>query len=141
MSRLGVSKLSGMVQAVDWCSDGSVYVVDLALACCALESQAALARKPAMPITDLPADAKVVLTVSGTLTGAMAPAISATIDTLPQRPVIVAFGACACAGGPYWDSYAVINGVSNIGEVDHVIAGCPPSPDAFTEVIEEVRRG
>lgn len=130
-----------MVQAVDWCSDGSVYVVDLALACCALESQAALAARPRVPVDELPAGANVVLTCSGTLTQSMTPAARAVIDALPSRPTVVAFGACACVGGPYWDSYSVEKGVGDLIDVDHFVAGCPPPPDAFAEVIEEVRRG
>lgn len=130
-----------MVQAVDWCSDGSVYVVDLALACCALESQAAMAARPRVPVEELPGDANVVLTCSGTLTTSMTPAVRAVIDALPSRPTVVAFGACACVGGPYWDSYSVEKGVGDLIDVDRFVAGCPPPPEAFAEVIEEVRRG
>ncbi len=130
-----------MVQAVDWCSDGSVYVVDLALACCALESQAALAGRPAVALEEVPADAAIVLTVSGTLTDAMVPAVREVWAALPGRPTVVAFGACACIGGPYWDSYSVTPGVGEVLAVDHVVAGCPPPPEAFERVVEEVRRG
>ena len=115
--------------------------MDLALACCALESQAALAARPRVPVDELPADANVVLTCSGTLTQSMTPAARAVIDALPSSPTVVAFGACACVGGPYWDSYSVEKGVGDLIDVDHFVAGCPPPPDAFAEVIEEARRG
>ena len=130
-----------MVQAVDWCSDGSVYVVDLALACCALESQAALAGRPVVALDEVPADAASVLTVSGTLTDAMVPAVREVAAALPSRPTVVAFGACACIGGPYWDSYSVTPGAGEVLAVDHVDAGCPPPPEAFERDVEEVRRG
>lgn len=130
-----------MVQAVDWCGDGSVYVVDLALACCALESQAALAQRRRVPAAELPGDARVIVTASGTLTHAMAPALRETVAALPGRPVVVAFGACACVGGPYWDSYSVAKGVGEAVAVDHFVAGCPPPPEAFVEIVEAVRRG
>lgn len=129
------------MQAVDWCGDGSVYVVDLALACCALESQSALAVRRRTPVEELPDDARVVVTLSGTLTDAAVPAARAALEAVPGEPVVVAFGACACIGGPYWDSYAVTKGVSQVAEPHHFIAGCPPPPGAFAEIIEEVRRG
>ncbi|RRD47045.1 NADH-quinone oxidoreductase subunit B [Tessaracoccus sp. OH4464_COT-324] len=127
--------------AVDWFADRSVYVVDLALACCALESQAALAARPRVELTQIPDGARVVCTVSGTVTGAMAPATRSAIEALPEGATVVAFGACACAGGPYWDSYAVRKGVGELVEVDHFVAGCPPPPGAFAQILEEVRRG
>ncbi len=130
-----------MLQAVDWFDDGSVFVVDLALACCALESQAAIGSRQGVPVADVPPDARVVLTVSGTLTAPMEPALRAAVASLPREPVVVAFGACAIAGGPYWDSYSVSKGVGDLIHVDHFIAGCPPPPRAFAEVVEAVRHG
>lgn len=128
-----------MLQAVDWFDDGSVYVVDVALACCALESQSALAGRPAIPVREIPEQARVVCTLSGTLTEAMVPAVRAALDELPGDPVVVAFGACAIAGGPYWDAYPVVKGAGEILRVDHFVAGCPPPPEAFAEVVEGIR--
>ncbi len=128
-----------MLSARDWFGDGRVFVYDLPLACCALESQAAI-RNP--EVGEPPEGARLVLTLSGTITHAAAPAILAVIDALPARPTVVAFGACACAGGPYWDSYSVAKGAADLGiEVDHFIAGCPPPPAALTAVLETVRDG
>lgn len=123
----------------DWFADGRVFVYDLPLACCALESQAAI-QNPAL--VQPPEGARLVVTLSGTITHAAVPAIRALVDALPSRPTVVAFGACACAGGPYWDSYSVVKGAAELGiEVDHFIAGCPPPPEALTAVLEEVRGG
>lgn len=130
-----------MLQAVDWFDDGSVFVVDLALACCALESQSALAGCSAVALDQVPADARLVCTLSGTITHAMVPAIRAALDQLPGEATVVAFGACAIAGGPYWDSYAVAPGAGELVHVDHFVAGCPPPPDAFAEIVEGVRVG
>lgn len=130
-----------MLQAVDWYGDGTVFVVDLALACCALESQSALDGRPAASVEAIPAEARVVLTLSGTLTEAMVPAVRAAIESLPTEPTVVAFGACAIAGGPYWDAYSVVKGAGELIEVDHFVAGCPPPPEAFAEVVEGVRVG
>lgn len=130
--------LSSMMKARDWFGDGRVYVYDLPLACCALESQAAIQHHE---VTEIPRDATAVLTLSGTITHAVAPAIREIIGSFESPPVVVAFGACACIGGPYWDSYSVVKGAEEMGiEVDHFIAGCPPPPDALTTILEQVSR-
>ena len=56
-----------------------------------------------------------------------------------QPPVVVALGACASSGGPYWDSYAVTKGVDALVEVDVYVPGCPPPPDALRSVLDELR--
>lgn len=123
----------------DWFGDSSLYVLDVPLACCALESQeAADGRERISP----PADARLAVVLSGTLTHAVAPAVRELIASLPTRPTVLAFGSCAATGGPYWDSYAVVKGAGELGiEVDQFIAGCPPPPEALIRALEEVRRG
>ncbi|MFV0429997.1 MAG: NADH-quinone oxidoreductase subunit B [Arachnia sp.] len=126
------------MEAWDWFGDGSLYVVDIPLACCALESQAATAGS----LVQVPPRARVAVTLSGTITHAIAPGIRALIAELPVHPTIIAFGGCACVGGPYWDSYSVAPGAEAIGvEVDRFIAGCPPPPEAIEAALQEVRRG
>lgn len=129
------------MQARDWYGDGSLYVVDLPLACCALETQAAAGGRPGVEPADIPDGAKVVVTLSGTLTAPVIPAIRHALDSLPGAPTVVAFGACACIGGPYWDSYSVLRGAEELVHIDHFIAGCPPPPSAIEGYLEEVRRG
>lgn len=127
-----------MVMACDWFGDGEVFVVDIPLACCALESQSAAGSRPRLEVASLPAGARVVVTLSGTLTAPMVPAIRHALDQVPGATV-VAFGACACVGGPYWDSYAVVKGGEEMVPVDHFIAGCPPPPSALDEYLEGLR--
>lgn len=127
--------------ARDWFGDGSVFVVDVPLACCALETQAAAGERPALDATEIPEGARVVVTLSGTITEPVVPAIRHTLDTIGGTPTVVAFGACACIGGPYWDSYSVIRGGESLVRIDHFIAGCPPPPEALHSYLEEVRRG
>lgn len=122
---------------MDWFGDGSVAVLDLALACCAIETQAAAPPQVRL-LAEPPRGATTVITVSGTLTNVLAPVVKDAIDAHPDATVI-AVGACACAGGPYWDSYAVTKGVDQLVDVDHYIAGCPPAPDAISAVLRQVR--
>ena len=131
----------GPVKFIDWFADKSVYVVDLALACCGVESGAAVPTA-APTCQDAPSGAPVVAVVSGTISTVLAPVVRSTIETLREdHPVdVVAFGACSCAGGPYWDSAAVVDGLPAIGvEADHWIPGCPPAPDALTGFLSSSR--
>ncbi len=132
---------------LDWYGDGSVYVVNIALACCALEFEAAAAGvgAVAMPASVGPRT-RVVVVVSGTVTDRLAPAVAAIVDACAERgvtvPSVVSFGACASSGGPYWDSYAVTKGVDQLVPVEVFVPGCPPPPAALTEALDTlVARG
>lgn len=124
---------------IDWFGDQSVFVIDLALACCAVESEIA-APLDAPTRREVPEGARVVAVVSGTLTDTLAPLVARSLRQLPDA-VVVAFGGCACLGGPYWDSYSVTKGVDQLVEVDACVPGCPPPPGALDEVLDAVRAG
>ena len=79
----------------------TLWVLDVGLACCAVEVVAASLRASAEPVEGRPAD---VLVVAGTLTDTMAPAIARLYAELPEPKHVISFGACADCGGPYWDS-------------------------------------
>ncbi len=120
-----------------------VALAEIPLACCALEVyalRASCAESAAAPTEAL-------LLVSGTLTTALLCEIQvalaqfqAYLPELPHR--IVAVGACATSGGPYWDSPTVIPGLAEIGiHPDLYIAGCPPSPGAIASAISGALQG
>lgn len=117
-----------------------VLLAEIPLACCALETYGfrALCRDSDS------APSEVVLLVSGTLTRVLAPHIEeALFDFRALRPElphrIVAVGACATSGGPYWDSLTVIPGLSELGITpDLYIAGCPPAPLTIVAALEQV---
>jgi NADH-quinone oxidoreductase subunit B len=132
------------LQFWDWYGDGSVYVVDVGLACCTLEFEAAAHdRRPAQigSPADLPSGSRVVVVISGTVTDRLTPPVQAIVDrvraSVPSAAV-VAFGACASAGGPYWDSYAVTKGVDQVMPVDAYVPGCPPPPEALDRVVADL---
>ncbi len=129
-----------MARGWDWYGDGSVVLVDIPLACCGLEIEAAI------PSTALEVDSDTraahrVVTVSGTVTNEVALDVAAVVEA--QRALgpttVVAFGACPAAGGPYWDAYSVLKGLDQVVEVDRFVPGCPPTPHALVTVVEEVR--
>lgn len=134
----------------------AVHVLELGLACCGVEVREArrlvaaaggLASGPAagsgpavgtMPPTA--ADLH-VLVVAGTVTTALAPMVVAALAEVPEPRAVLAFGACAATGGPYWDSYAVLPGAHLVVPVDAWVAGCPPRPADLVAGLAEVLRG
>ena len=112
-----------------------------AAACCSLEFDAAVPGS-ASPTVEPPTDGRTAVVISGTVTDRLAPAVASMVDAVRARqsvpPVVVAYGVCACSGGPYWDSYAVTKGVDTLLAVDLHVPGCPPTPDALREVLDAV---
>ncbi len=120
----------------------SLHLCQLGLACCGLEIRAAM-RLPDLsgaiaagvsgsPGGDGPAPAEAdlnVLVVAGTITLATADAVREAYEALPEPRAVLAFGACAISGGPYWDSYAIVPGAHRLVPVDVVLPGCPPRPE------------
>jgi NADH-quinone oxidoreductase subunit B len=128
---------------LDWYGDRSLFVLDVGLACCALEFDAA---SSAAVVTGLPTThddrTPVAVVISGTVTDRLAPAVAAIVDGCEQqagrRPTVISFGACASSGGPYWDSYAVTKGIDQLLAVDVYVPGCPPPPEALSAVLDQV---
>lgn len=109
-----------------------VSVLDLGLACCALEVGAAIQRGLLVPddhISDPPSIA--VLIISGTVTDALAPAVLSAWESLPEPRLALSFGSCANTGGPYWDAPTVLKGVDQLIPVVTYVPGCPPNPETL----------
>jgi NADH-quinone oxidoreductase subunit B len=126
----------------------SLHVVELGLACCGIEVREA---RRAAELLDAvgdagdppdgtdPADLH-VLVVAGTVTTRLAPVLAEAFAALPEPRAVVAFGACAATGGPYWDSYSVLPGAHEVVPVDAWVPGCPPRPEDLVAGLEEVLR-
>ena len=127
----------------DWYGDGSVLVVDIGLACCSLEFEAAAIGRPRDDLTldRLPPESRVIVVISGTVTDRLTPTVVRIVEQVrAARPsaAVVAFGACASAGGPYWDSYCVTKGIDQLVQVDAYVPGCPPPAEALNAVVDEL---
>lgn len=116
-------------------------VLNVGLACCAVEAVIAAmgdSEVPgALPLAG-PDDAVDVLLVSGTVTDKLAPLVRRLHDSLPGPVTVIAFGACASSGGPYWDSYCVTNGAHLVVPVDVWVPGCPPRPEALLAALRDL---
>jgi Ni,Fe-hydrogenase III small subunit len=72
-----------------------------------------------------------VLTVSGPVTRHMVAALQDCHNAMSEPRRVVAIGDCACCGGVFRGSYAVMDGVAAVLPVDLQIPGCPPNPDVL----------
>ena len=130
---------------VDWGQRYTLSVVNLGLACCAVEFVAASTSDRGFLRLGAPSRAEgprttEVLVVSGTVTDKMAPSVLQLYDALPEPAWVMSFGACANTGGPYWDSYSVTKGIDQLIAVDVYVPGCPPRPEALLDALHGLQR-
>lgn len=70
-----------------------------------------------------------LMIVAGPATIKLKPVIEKLYEQMPEPKYVIAFGECAICGGPFWDSYSMINGVDKLIPVDIYVPGCPPRPE------------
>jgi NADH-quinone oxidoreductase subunit B len=126
-------------------SSNPVTVIEAGLACCGVEASSVDLVGKAWANLNLANSSSIsanILVIAGTVTNALAPMVKSAYENLSEPKVVVAFGACAITGGPYWDSYSVIPGADQIIPVNIHVPGCPPSPEelaaALTKAVELV---
>jgi len=68
------------------------------------------------------------LLICGPVTRNMELALRKTYDAVPGPKLVIAVGACAIAGGPYFRQEEQLGGAAAVLPVDLFIPGCPPHP-------------
>ncbi len=68
------------------------------------------------------------LLITGPVTQNMELALRKTYEAVPAPRLVIAVGACAISGGPYFGHPEQKNGADKILPVDLYIPGCPPHP-------------
>jgi NADH-quinone oxidoreductase subunit B len=128
-------------QALNWSKQGSIWPLTFGIACCAIEMMSAGAgrydidRFGAGAFRPSPRQSDLMI-VAGTITYKMASRIRRLYDLMPEPKYVIAMGACAIGGGPYFQhGYNVVAGVDLIVPVDVYIPGCPPRPESLLEGI------
>ena len=124
---------------VNWSRKSALWPMTFGLACCAIEMMAVGAahhdidRFGAGAFRASPRQADLMI-VAGTVNFKMAERIKRLYDQMPSPRYVMAMGACATGGGPYYKfGYTVVKGVDRVIPVDVYIAGCPPRPEALMD--------
>lgn len=68
------------------------------------------------------------LMITGPVTKNMEEALKKTYEAVPAPKIVIAVGACAISGGPFYGSPEVKDGVDGLIPVDLYVPGCPPHP-------------
>jgi NADH-quinone oxidoreductase subunit B len=130
---------------LNWAKRSSIWPLTFGIACCAIEmiicgsSRFDMARFGCEVFRATPRQADLMI-VAGTVNHKMAPRLKLLYDQMPAHKKVIAMGSCAISGGPYVNTYNVVNGVDLIVPVDVYVPGCPPRPEALLDGIMKLQR-
>ena len=74
-----------------------------------------------------------VMIISGYLTRKYLPVFKNLWEQMPEPKWCIAIGECAISGGPFYDSYNIVQNTGDYFPIDVFIPGCPPRPEQFLE--------
>ncbi len=138
--------LSTIDDVINWGRSNSLWPLTFATSCCGIEMMATgaprhdFARFGMEVYRASPRQADVIV-IAGTITNKMAPVLKLLYDQMSEPKYVVAMGACAISGGPFYlNSYHVVKGVEHIIPVDVFIPGCPPRPEALLYGMMQLQR-
>src|SRR5215208_6211870 len=126
---------------INWARSNSLWPLTFATSCCGIEMMSVASAKydfsrfgfEAARATPRQAD---VIIIAGTIVNKMAPVLKRLYDQMADPKYVIAMGACATSGGPFfYNTYSVVKGADHVIPVDVYIAGCPPRPEALLHAL------
>ena len=124
-------------------SKKQIWPFPISFSCCSREIKAFQGAHLPSSMIDVPSYYRKpseadLLVVGGTITHKMAPHLKKIYHEMPANKWVLAVGACASSGGPYW-TQSVVQGLSQLFPVDVYLPGCPPSPEAIIQSFELIQ--
>jgi len=129
--------LAKLDDLVNWARSNSLWPLTFGTRCCAIEFMAMGASRHDMARFGFevarasPRQADLII-ISGSINYKMSPILKRLYDQMADPKYVIAMGACAVSGGPfYYNSYAIVKGADHVIPVDVYVPGCPPRPEAL----------
>jgi NADH-quinone oxidoreductase subunit B len=135
---------------VNWARSNSVWPLTFGTRCCAIEFMAVGASRHDMArfgyevARATPRQADMII-ISGSINYKMVPVLKRLYDQIADPKYVIAMGACAVSGGPFfYNSYSIVKGADHVIPVDIYVPGCPPRPEAllyaFLQLQKKIKR-
>lgn len=142
--------LTSLDSIVNWARSNSVWPLTFGTRCCAIEFMAVGASRHDMArfgyevARATPRQADMII-ISGSINYKMAPVLKRLYDQIADPKYVIAMGACAVSGGPFfYNSYSIVKGADHVIPVDIYVPGCPPRPEAllyaFLQLQKKIKR-
>ncbi len=137
--------VSNLDALINWGRSNSLWSLTFGTSCCAIEFMALGAARYDMArfgfevTRNSPRQADMIM-VLGTITHKMAPVLKRLYDQMAEPKYVIAIGGCTISGGPFKNSYHVVQGIDQIVPVDVYVPGCPPRPEAFYYGMMQLQR-